>query len=125
LQVAFNNALYRLISYSLNKIMQGIKANIALSLFSPENNKILKAICSLKRINTKLAIKFATNIAKEYYNSCYTLIKLSVNNIVYLKLYKGYYLLNKPNRKILKQRTKLFRVIEKVKKLIYKLNFPF
>ena len=76
----------------------------------------------MRKINAKLAIKFIANIAKEYYNSRYTLIKLNVNNIVYLRLYKGYYLLKKPNYKILKQRTGLFRVKKKVKKLIYKLN---
>jgi hypothetical protein len=77
--------------------VQRIKANIMLSLFSPRDNKVLEAICNLRRINAKLAIKFAANAAKEYYNFCYILIKLSINNIVYLKLYKGYYLLGKPN----------------------------
>jgi len=104
--------------------MQRTKANISLSLLSPKDNKILKAICNLRRIDAKSAIEFAINAAKEYYNSRYTLIELSINNIVYLKLHKGYYLPGKPNRKILKQRTKLFRVIEKVKKLAYKLDFP-
>jgi hypothetical protein len=64
------------------------------------------------------------NIIKEYYNSYYTFIKLNINNIVYLKLYKGYYLLKKPNRKILKQRTSLFYIKKRVKKLIYKLKLP-
>jgi hypothetical protein len=65
---------------------------------------------------------FIANVIKEYYNSCYILIKLNVNNIVYLQLYKGYYLLKKLNYKILKQRTSLFYIKKKVKKLTYKLN---
>jgi len=124
LQVAFNNALYRLISCSLNKIIQRIKANITLSLFSFKDNKILKAIRNLRKINAKSFIEFAINATKEYYNSYYTLIKLNVNNIIYLKLYKGYYLPGKLNWKILEQRIRLFRIIKKVKKLIYKLKLP-
>jgi hypothetical protein len=62
------------------------------------------------------------NIAKEYCNSYYTFIKLNINNIVYLKLYKGYYLLKKLNYKILKQRTSLFYIKKRVEKLIYKLK---
>jgi hypothetical protein len=76
----------------------------------------------LRRINAKLAIKFVANAAKEYYNSYYTPIKLNINNIVYLQLYKGYYLPKKPNCKILKQRIRLFYIKRKVGKLIYKLN---
>ena len=78
----------------------------------------------MRKINAKSFIEFAINATKEYYNSYYTLIKLNVNNIIYLKLYKGYYLPGKLNWKILEQRIRLFRIIKKVKKLIYKLKLP-
>ena len=110
MQVIYNNALCRLISYSPNEIVQGAKSNTSLSFLGPEDNKILKAIRNLKKINTELAIKFAANAAKEYYNSRYTFIKLNVNNIIYLRLHKGYHLLKKPNYKILKQKTSLFYI---------------
>ena len=77
----------------------------------------------MRRIDAKSAIEFAANVAKEYYNSRYTLIKLNVNNLVYLQLYKGYYLLGKPNRKILEQRTSPFRIKKKVGRLAYELDF--
>jgi len=72
-------------------------ANIVLSLLSPKDNKILEAIRNLRRINTKLAIKFSINATKTYYHFYYIFIKLNINNIIYLKLHKRYYLLNKPN----------------------------
>ena len=91
-------------------------------LLALDNDKILKAIRNLRRLNTELTIEFAANVAKEYYDSRYILVKLNVNDMVYLKLYKGYYLLKKLNRKILKQRTGLFYIKKRVEKLIYKLK---
>jgi hypothetical protein len=90
LQAVFNNALSRPISYSPNKVMQGLKANTSLSLLALDNNRIPEVIRNLRYINTELAIKFAANMAKKYYNSRHTPIKLNVSNIIYLKLYKGY-----------------------------------
>jgi hypothetical protein len=59
-------------------------------LLIPDNNKIPEVIWNLKRINTELAIIFAGNIAKEYYDSRYIPVKLNVSEMVYLRLYKGY-----------------------------------
>jgi hypothetical protein len=64
------------------------------------------------------------NTIKEYYNSYYNPIELNVNNMVYLKLYKGYHLPGKPNYKISEQRIGLFRVKKKIRKLVYKLDLP-
>jgi hypothetical protein len=63
---------------------------MSIFLLIPDNNKILEVIRNLRYINIELAIIFAGNTTKEYYNSYYTPIELNISEIIYLRLYKGY-----------------------------------
>jgi hypothetical protein len=100
LQAVFNNALSRPIGCSPNEVMQGLKANTSLSLLALDDDRIPEVIRNLRRIDAESAIEFAANAAKEYYDSRHTSVELNVGDMVYLKLYKGYQLPGKPNRKI-------------------------
>jgi hypothetical protein len=52
---------------------------MSISLLILDNNKILEVIRNLRYINIELAIIFTRNTTKEYYNSCYTPIKLNIS----------------------------------------------
>jgi hypothetical protein len=124
LQAAFNNALSRPIGCSPNEVVQGNKANTAVSLLTPEDDKIPEVIRNLRRIDAESAIVFAGNAAKEYYDSRHTPVELNVGEMVYLRLHKGYQLPGKPNRKISEQRTGPFEVKKRIGKLAYELDLP-
>ena len=62
------------------------------------------------RQKTIEVIVFVNVKTKIYYNVCYTLLLLNVNNYTYLRLNYNYRLLNKLNKKLFQQRCKLFLI---------------
>jgi hypothetical protein len=78
MQSGFNNVFFRLINYSLNKIVIKIKTNTLLSLLIVALDMLLKVLRNLRRKEAKLYIKFVANVVKEYYNSKHTLITIDI-----------------------------------------------
>jgi len=66
-------------------------------------------------------INLVAIIAKFYYDDNYKLIFFKVNNKVYFKLYKKYFVPAKESRKLGRQHIGLFKVIKRIERLIYKL----
>jgi len=65
-------------------------------------NIVLEILRNLRRKEAKLYIKFAANIAKEYYNLKHIPITINIRDWVYLKLHYSYNLSKKPNQKLSK-----------------------
>jgi hypothetical protein len=61
-------------------------------------------------------------LVKYYYDLRHKLIAFNKGNKVYLRLYKRYLILVENNKKLDKQRVRLFKVLKKVSRHVYKLK---
>ena len=62
-------------------------------------------------------------MTKTYYNKFYIALKLTRDNITYLRLHHEYEISNLINRKLYHQRIDSFKILEKIKSLAYRLKF--
>ena len=58
-----------------------------------------------------------------YYDKFHIALRLTRNNIIYLRLYHEYEISNLVNRKLHYQKIDLFKIFEKTKSLVYYLKF--
>jgi hypothetical protein len=102
LQAAFNNAFSATIGTSPNELVLGFKPNTSLTILAPPTVQELPEIVrKLRQVDAEISIDFATNAAKERYDTKHQSYNLHVGDKVYLRLNKkGYHLLGRPNMKI-------------------------
>jgi hypothetical protein len=124
MQSGFNNAFSRTINCSPNEIITGIKPNTSLSLLTAAPSMLPEMLRTLRRKEAELCIEFAANAAKEYYDSKHTPITIDVREWAHLKLYHGYNLPGKPNRKLSEQRSGPFQIVRRIRRLAYELKLP-
>ena len=72
----------------------------------------------------KLALSFAADRAKEYYNTRHRPMEYQENNLIYINLHQGYALPGRPPRKISQQRTGPYKIKKRVGQLTYEINLP-
>ena len=76
----------------------------------------------MKRKQIEDAIIFVNTLIKTYYNKSYIVLRLTRDNITYLRLHHEYEISNLINRKLHYQRIDSFKILEKVKSLVYRLK---
>ena len=76
----------------------------------------------MKREQTEDAIIFVNTLTKTYYDKSYIVLKLTRDNITYLRLYHEYEISNLINRKLYYQKIDSFKILEKVKSFVYYLK---
>ena len=79
----------------------------------------------MKRKQIEDVITFANTLIKTYYNKSYKTLRLTRNNITYLRLHHKYGISNLINLKLYHQRIDSFKIFEKVRSLAYRLKLSF
>ena len=77
----------------------------------------------MKREQIEDVITFTNIFAKTYYDKFYIILKLTCDNITYLRLHYEYEILNLNNRKLHYQKIDSFQILEKMRSLAYRLKF--
>ena len=109
---------------SLNEILYNFNVRntlrllILIELLSKDFNRLRQ----LKRKAIKDSIAFANIITKTYYNNSYKNLNVSRENSIYLRLYYEYKISKMKNYKLYNQRVDLFKILEKIKRLTYRLD---
>jgi hypothetical protein len=125
IQRSLNNSFNAFIDLFFNELFYEFKVRESLNLLTHENENSttsLKEKRNILRKKVEEAIVFANAIMKIRYDSIKTSLDLKVKNVLYLRLYKEYIQSELFNRKFFKQRLRLVKILEKIKKLIYKLK---
>ena len=76
----------------------------------------------MKREQIEDIIIFANTLIKTYYNKSHIVLKLIRDNITYLCLHHEYGISNLINRKLYYQKIDSFKILEKIKSLVYRLK---
>ena len=76
----------------------------------------------MKREQIENVIVFINTLTKAYYNKSHTALKLTRDNITYLRLYHKYEILNLVNRKLHYQKIDSFKILKKINSFIYHLK---
>ena len=76
----------------------------------------------MKREQVEDVITFINILIKAYCNKSHIVLNLTYNNITYLRLHHEYEISNLINRKLYYQKIDLFKILEKIKSLVYYLK---
>jgi hypothetical protein len=126
IQSSLNNFANAFIDLSSNELLYEFKIAKSLNLLTRfDDDNLPTSIENEKEILKKKieeTIIFANAFMTIRYDSIRTSLDLKVEDSVYLKLHKEYSQSSLMNRKFAKQRLKSVRIIEKIDKLVYKLE---
>jgi hypothetical protein len=118
-----NNASSTFTELSLNEILYDFKIIESLNLLNDCNSSIeLEKKRKTLRAEVEKAIAFANISMKIRYDRIKTLLDLNVENSVYVKLHKSYTQSDLANKKFDKQRLESIKIVQKIEKLVYRLN---
>ena len=76
----------------------------------------------MKREQVKDVIIFVNILTKTYYDKSHIALRLTRDNMTYLRLYHEYEISDLVNRKLHYQRIGPFKILEKIKSLVYRLK---
>ena len=76
----------------------------------------------MKREQIEDIIIFVNTLTKTYYDKSHIALRLTRDNITYLRLHHEYEISDLVNRKLYHQRIGSFKILEKIKSLIYRLK---
>ena len=94
-------------------------------MFTELLSKNFNRLQQIKREQIKKALTFINIIIKTYYNESHKPINIFKKNLTYLRLHYEYKISKFINHKLHNQRVDLFKIFEKVEKLIYRLKLSF
>jgi hypothetical protein len=129
LQHNLNNSPAATLGRSPNEVVYGFKPRSVLDTITAKKGTqvSMEALEALRQQHQEEAaerIAHANAIAKMRYDDKHTPTEFEVGDTVYLRLHKGYHLPGKPNRKWSPQRAGPFKVVRKIHRLAYELDFP-
>ncbi len=127
LQWNLNSAYNKSIQATAHEYLFGFKIAGPLDQLTSADTTSLDDIRFLRehlRKDAQLALDFAAVQAKRHYDRKHRQIKFKKGQEVFLKLYHGYTLPGKPNRKYSQQRARRFTIKRKVSHLAYELDIP-
>ena len=109
---------------SPNKILYNFNVRDTLELLTLAEllSKDFSRLRQLKREVTENSIVFANIIAKAYYDDSHKNLSVSRESSIYLRLHYEYKISKVKNYKLHNQRVDLFKILDKVKRLIYRLD---
>ena len=76
----------------------------------------------MKREQAKDVIIFINILIKAYYDKSHIALKLTRDNITYLRFYHEYEISDLVNRKLYYQKNDFFKILEKVRSFVYRLK---
>src|SRR5947207_4044235 len=119
MQAALNSAVSLMINHLLNKLAFSINFNMSINLLNQELDKIQNFTAC---INAEKAIKLSQMTMKCYYNNKHQLKFFNVNDDIMLQLHKSYSIFIIINKKLAQQYVSLFKVLEQIERLVYRLK---
>ena len=122
LQITLNNSRNVSINLVPSEVIYNFFINNALRLLNNLSIKNFSTLRNMKREEVEDLITQAHAIAKTYYNTKYKSLYLKPGDQVFLTLYRDYTLRNLLNKKLSQQRAGSFKILAKIRKLVYKLN---
>jgi hypothetical protein len=129
LQHNLNNTLAITIGKSPNELVYGFKPRSVLDIINakrgtPVSSQAIDVLRKQYQEEAAERIDHAGAIAKMRYDDRHTPTKFEAGDTVYLRLHKGYHLPGKPNRKWSPQRAGPFKIVRRVDRNAYELDFP-
>ncbi len=125
IQKSLNNVVNASIDLSSNEVLYDFKIKKSLNLLRIDDENSLTSL-KKNRVTLKKKIEktivFVNASMKIRYDSKRSQLDLKFEDNVYLKLHKKYNQSNLTNKKFAKQRFESIKIIEKINKLIYKLD---
>jgi hypothetical protein len=125
IQVSLNNSDNAFTDLSSNEILYEFKVRESLDLLKVDDENsstFLKEKRFIVRKEAEEAIFFVNAQMKIRYDSIRTSLNLNVDDKVFLKLHKNYTQSSIINRKFDKQRLRSVKILEKIDRLIYRLD---
>src|SRR6266496_4150327 len=119
MQAALNSAVSSTISHLLNKLAFSINFNMSIDLLNQELDKIQNFTTC---IDVKKAIKLSQMTMKHYYDNKHQPKFFNINDNIMLQLHKNYSILIVTNKKLAQQYAGLFKVLEQIRRLVYRLK---
>lgn len=129
LQHHLNNSLAITVGKSPNELVTGLRPRSILDILNANKGReVASEIDDIVRADDARQaahlIDIAAVIAKERYDDKHTPMDLKKNEVVYLRLHKGYHLPGKPKAKWSPPRAGPFKVVRKISPSAYELDFP-
>ncbi len=125
IQTSLNNFVNASIDLSSNEVLYDFKIKKSLNLLRIDDENPLTSLKKNRitlRKKIEKAIVFVNASMKIRYDSKRFQLDLKLENSVYLKLHKEYNQSDFTNKKFAKQRFESIKIVEKISKLIYKLE---
>ena len=122
LQTKNNNVVHVIIEYAFNELVYDFKVNDTLDLLADLFSENYSQLRQLKRENVEVAMIFVNVFNKTRYDEIHKILKLNIDDKMYLRLHQDYTILDLINHKLSKQRVEFFLIIEKVDNLIFRLQ---
>ena len=122
IQESLNNFKNQFIEMSSNKLLYNFNVRNIFKLLTKLSQKDFSRLRQMKRKQVENVIAFINTLTKTYYNKSHTALRLTRDNITYLRLHHEYEISNLINRKLYHQKIGPFKIFEKIKSLIYHLK---
>ena len=119
MQVALNSTVLSMIDHLLNKLVFDINFNMLIDLLNQELDKIQNFTVY---IDAEKAIKLSQMTMKCYYNNKHQSKFFNIDDDIILQLHKDYSIFIIINKKLAQQYADLFKVLEQIRKLVYRLK---
>ena len=107
---------------SLNELLYNFNVRNTFKLLTKLSQKDFFRLRQIKREQAEDIIIFVNTLTKAYYNKSHIALKLTRDNITYLRLYHEYEISDLVNQKLHYQKIDLFKILEKIKSLVYYLK---
>src|SRR5206468_12627563 len=119
MQAALNSTVSSMTDYLLNKLIFDINFNMSINLLNQKLDKIQNfTVC----IDIEKAIKLLQITMKCYYDNKHQSKFFNIDDNVMLQFHKDYSILIIINKKLAQQYASLFKVLEQIRKLVYRLK---
>ena len=122
IQTTLNNSVSVITEVFSNEILYEFRTNNALSMLTNLLSEDWSRLRQIKREKAEETIAWANVVVKSNYDKQHTAIDLKKEFMIYLRLHKNYTVSELKNRKLANQRVKPFKILQKIKSLIYRLN---
>ena len=125
IQTILNNSISVTTEVSSNEILYEFRTNDTLSMLTNLISEDWSRLRQVKREQVEEAIAWANIVVKSNYDRKHTAVDLQKDFMIYLRFHKGYTISELKNRKLINQRVRLFKILQKIESFIYRLNLLF
>ena len=122
IQESLNNFKNQFIEVLFNELFYDFNVRDILKLLIKFSRKDFFRLRQMKREQIEDVIVFVNTLIKAYYNKSHIALRLTCDNIIYLRLHHEYEISSLVNRKLHHQKIDPFKILEKIKSFVYYLK---